>query len=135
MKVIDDNEINKISVRIHKLTTSWQPAIGAKFRAAGEYILTEARKLVPFDTGALWESGQVRLISIASDLSVEVSFNTPYALYVHEDLTKRHGRAFNEYYAEDIAAGRTHARRPEEQAKFLEDVMKKHYYQIRIMLT
>jgi hypothetical protein len=52
--------------------------------------------------------------------SVVVGYATDYALYVHEDLTKAHGEAFNVKHADEIAAGTEHSRGPNQQAKFLE---------------
>jgi hypothetical protein len=48
-----------------------------------------------------------------------VGYSADYAVYVENDLTKRHGETFNEYYAAEIASGTEHARRPQEQAQFL----------------
>jgi hypothetical protein len=59
-----------------------------------EAIMTQAKMLTPVDTGALRASGHVRRpVVSAQSVSVTLGFGgtaAPYAVYVHEDLTKRH---------------------------------------------
>lgn len=66
------------------------------------------------------------------DVSVVVGYDAAYAIFVHEDLEAAHGSAYNQKYAEEIAAGKTKSGRkkrgwkgktsrgPNQQAKFLE---------------
>jgi len=61
-------------------------------------ILTEAKDLVPIDTGALHDSGRVALTKEGSKRVVTISFGNDkvdYALAVHEDLfvIHRNGQA------------------------------------------
>ena len=51
-------------------------------RKLGEEILTEAKELCPVDSGTLRQSCSVRANS--KNKTVEISFNTPYALKMHE---------------------------------------------------
>jgi hypothetical protein len=53
-----------------------------------EAILTESLKEVPLATGALARSGTVT--DVPKETAVYISYNTPYALRQHEDLTLRH---------------------------------------------
>ena len=53
-----------------------------------EAILTESLKEVPLATGTLARSGTVT--DFPSRNEVYVSYNTPYAVRQHEDLTLRH---------------------------------------------
>jgi hypothetical protein len=55
-----------------------------------------------------------------SNVSVSVGYTAAYAVFVHEDLQKAHGAAFNIKHADEIASGAEHSRGPEQQAKFLE---------------
>ena len=66
------------------------------------------------------------------DGSVVVGYNAGYAVYVHEDMNKAHGAAYNAKYAAEIASGLTPSgkvkkgwkgrtnRGADQQAKFLE---------------
>lgn len=75
-------------------------------RGTGKIVLDETKPLVPRDTGALLNSGKVRLIESEKGIGVDVSFgglenkvrptkNAPqgivdYAIIVHEDLSVPH---------------------------------------------
>lgn len=65
-------------------------------RAWGHLVLDEARKQVPYDTGALSRSGMVD----SEGLQATVSFDTPYAVRWHENNANfQHGRKMK--YLED----------------------------------
>jgi len=64
----------------------------------GEFILTGARVDVPLDEGTLERSG--RVISDERRISATVSFDTPYAVVQHEDLTFRHAPGRRAKYLE-----------------------------------
>lgn len=55
---------------------------------AGEHLLQVSRTLVPLEEGTLERSGTVT--PDRSDESATVSYDTPYAVVQHEDLTLRH---------------------------------------------
>lgn len=63
---------------------------------------------------------QAMSLKMQKEAKVDVGYRVSYAAFVHENLENAHGEVFNVKYAKDIAAGITHARRPQEQAKFLE---------------
>lgn len=92
---------------------------------AGSELLKESRKIVPIETKALWHSGKVVKDQGQgpNDRAVAVEYGgTPhvhYAVFVHEDMTKRHGRVYNEYYDIEIANGERMRKRPQERAKYL----------------
>ena len=72
------------------------------FRAildGAEVILTEAIDETPIDTGTLRRSGTVT--EAPQDNVVYISFNTPYAVKQHEDLTLKHPRGGKAKYLED----------------------------------
>ena len=96
-------------------------------RKLGEEILSEAQTLCPVDTGTLRRSGSVRASS--ADNTVKISFNTPYALRQHEEMSYNHpkgGQAkyleqpFNsrvkeaQYYAEKEIAKATYKKKAKE---------------------
>lgn len=83
----------------------------------GRFLLRESHKIVPVDTGVLRASSDVRNVGgSGTKADIVVFYNTEYAVYVHEDLTKKHGQAYNEAYG---AEGEK-LRGPDQQAKFLE---------------
>lgn len=53
---------------------------------AGQHILDTSNQLAPLDDGTLVSSGMVT----ATDTSVTISYDTPYAVRQHEDTTLRH---------------------------------------------
>ena len=69
---------------------------------AGEFVLAEAQKLCPVDTGALIASATGDDSHLGKG-EYEIGFNTPYAAAVHE---------------------RTEVAHPQGQAKYLETAMK-----------
>ena len=81
-------------------------------RSYAEKIKGEAVNRAPLDTGALRNSATVTKI----ENGAEISFNTPYALVMHE----------KEYTPSHTGTGPNYLRGPllEEEDKFLEDVRK-----------
>lgn len=63
-------------------------AAGAATDAA-EYLLHEANKTVPIEEGTLGRSGTVTPATEANPTAT-LSYDTPYALVQHEDMTFRH---------------------------------------------
>lgn len=98
-------------------------AIGGYARGglkAARVMLKEADYYVPTDTKELRKSGTVRVIGHGRDTVFVVEYTDEKATIVHEDLDAAHGDRFNQKHAADIRAGRTHRRRPQERAKWLE---------------
>lgn len=94
-------------------------------------IVRESDLQVPVDKGNLRASRYILKTGSGMETKIEVGYADPKAVYVHEDLSKAHGEVFNAHHAKDIAAGRTHPRRPTEKAKFLEDPLKDNIDEIR----
>jgi hypothetical protein len=65
---------------------------------AGEYLLGESNLLVPHEEGDLERSGEVT--SDASTGTVAVSYDRPYAVRQHEELTYRHDQGRQAKYLE-----------------------------------
>jgi hypothetical protein len=61
-------------------------AAQSALRDSGEVILDESNKIAPIDEGTLINSGKVTVDKDA----VFVSYDTPYAVRQHEDLTQNH---------------------------------------------
>lgn len=55
---------------------------------AAEHVLTESQAVVPIDEGPLQHSGTASVDE--PSLTAMVSYDTPYAVKQHEDLTLRH---------------------------------------------
>jgi hypothetical protein len=73
----------------------------------GEAVLTESEKEIPHATGTMQRTGTVT--DAPEENAVYISFNTPYAVRQHEDLTLRHPDPRNPLST------------PGRKAKFLED--------------
>jgi hypothetical protein len=59
-------------------------------RNATAFVYRESQKLVPVDTSALRRSGHVDYTGTGFETEAVVVYDTPYAIYVHEDLSKWH---------------------------------------------
>lgn len=108
--------------------------IETMMRELAANVYHASQELVPLDKGPLKASGRVETKGSGEKTHSDVIYGdaeAPYAVVVHEDPTKRHGSEFNAYYAEEIASGITHARRPQEQFKFLEIAMRQQITTIR----
>lgn len=105
--------------------------VGRGLKRGAAYLLRKSNEYVPVQQGILKASGFVRNIGgIGWDTDMIVGYTAAYAVYVHEDLEKLHGRAFNLHHAMQIAAakgkkagtaaGGMFERGEKQQAKFLE---------------
>lgn len=65
----------------------------------GEHILGESRKEVPHEEGTLERSGAVTMDD--TELRVAVSYDMPYAVRQHEDLSLQHDEGRKAKYLED----------------------------------
>lgn len=66
----------------------------------GNYILSESKKQVPLDTGALQRSGAVDVNEEGNEAAV--SYDTPYAVRQHEMVHYFHQRGRKAKYLEDV---------------------------------
>lgn len=89
------------------------------FEGASHLRMQTNLTYTPMDTTALASTSYTASIK-AKNPTAEVAYIEDYAISVHEDLQKRHGKEFNEFYASAIASGAEHKRKDTEQAKFLE---------------
>lgn len=95
-------------------------------KRAGALIMRESQKEVPVDTNILKPSAFIRPKGSGFKTEVHVGYSgTDYAIWVHEDLSKAHGEAFNIKHADDIAKGLEKPRGKGQKAKFLEDPVKR----------
>ena len=103
-------------------------------KKGGLYLKSKSDEIIPVDWGVLKGSGFCRNVGGSGfDTDIIVGYGSEfcnYAVYVHEDLNKAHGKEFNIKHAAEIAAGKMTykgkkkkpmANRGEnQQAKFLE---------------
>lgn len=68
---------------------------------AAEYVLGEARKIVPHEEGTLERSGRASVEeSSKGGVTGAVSFDTPYAVVQHEQTSYRHKKGRRAKYLE-----------------------------------
>lgn len=70
---------------------------------AGENILQVSNTLVPLEEGTLERSGKVTTDSDETSATAAISYNTPYAVIQHEDLTFHHAQGRQAKYLEQAA--------------------------------
>lgn len=70
----------------------------AGVKDAGQYVLGRAVDIVPLDTGALSNSGKAQVDS--RSLTSVISFDTPYAVEVHENMSIPHSPGRTAKYLE-----------------------------------
>lgn len=66
------------------------PTLQSVLRSRAQSVFMESQLLCPVDTGLLRRSGEIVERFGNTEPSVEISYSAPYAVYVHEDLSKRH---------------------------------------------
>lgn len=80
-------------------------AVGTKKAVmdCGQHLKLESQEQVPVDTHKLQRSPQVEFVE---ENTVEVSYNTPYALKQHENLFYRHTQGKAKYLEDPLNANR-----------------------------
>jgi hypothetical protein len=121
--------IPAIRAAFKKARARHERGIERGLKMAGVGVLRASQHIVPTDLGVLKATGHVRHEGRGFETVVIIGYGTDYGIYVHEELEKAHGEAYNTKYAAQIKARakywykgdwRTyHKRRPQEQAKFL----------------
>lgn len=105
---------------LHAYKANLYKLFPAAYTAGAKELHNASLFLCPIDKGVLSGTSKVDYVGGGSSIQAFVSYPDPKAMYVHEDLEKAHGAIFNVKYANEIARGEEHERRPQEQAKFLE---------------
>lgn len=72
-------------------------AVNSGLNQAANLVLSRAKEIVPFDEGVLSASGSV---DSPRDLQARISFETPYAVVQHENLTYVHKNGRQAKYLE-----------------------------------
>ena len=84
---------------------SMDEAMADGLNTAAEMLLGDANLSVPHEDGVLEASGMVAKAS-SGDLSAGVGYNTPYAVYQHEDPTLNHPGKGRHHWLERTLAER-----------------------------
>lgn len=80
-------DLSGLKKKFDRLKVSWsaQTMRDATLSLAKRFFFDPSQALVPVDTGKLKASGKIKLVGRAADnLAVVISYDTPYAVYVHE---------------------------------------------------
>ena len=102
------------------------PLVPKSYKNFGRNTLADSGEVVPTEMGGMGRlstSFVKNFYMRSANSSVMVQYNAPYATYVHEDTTKKHGQAFNTAYAKEIKRGTEHQKNPQEQAMWLPKAM------------
>lgn len=126
--VVEFKGVDKVISNLRRSSTVTARGLARGLTEAGRYLQRESQKIVPVHTGALKGSAFTRNVGGPGfDTDIVVGYTVGYAVYVHEDLEKAHGKLFNIKHAFEIAGARTKAQRKlwfnrgeNQQAKFLE---------------
>jgi len=129
MKMLELKGIPELLERLSKAKNQIADRAGVGLTYAGLFLQRESMKMVPVQTGNLKDTAFTRRFGSGLSTDVVVGFTAEYAVYVHEDLTKAHGRKFNEKHRDEILNASSRARTAEggmfnrgenQQAKYLE---------------
>lgn len=85
------------TVPTQQIMAAIREAAGRGLNLAGEHVLGVSNDQVPHEEGTLERSGRVNV----DGLTVAVSYDTPYAIEQHEDLTYRHDPGRNAKFLEN----------------------------------
>jgi len=116
--------INTVIRNLTKAKGNLAAGTGRGLYLGGKHLQRVSQEIVPVDLGSLRGSSFCRNVGGRGfDTDIVVGYGSEaanYAVFVHEDLNKKHGREFNIKYAKEIAAGKMNNRGENQQAKFLE---------------
>ena len=92
------------NLRADAAVDEWTRAAADALYAEAEAVMADSKEnYVPVDTGALRSSGFVSQPRIESgSVTVDMGFNTPYAIQVHEDLTAYHPHGEAKYLSKPL---------------------------------
>jgi len=133
--------VNRVMANMKKQNTAGAALKFQKgLKRAALFLQRKSQEIVPVDEGPLRASAFTRVRGKGWKTEARVGYTASYALYVHENLDALHGAAYNAEYAEEIASSkkrkksgqfvkagkRFRKKRPQEQAKFLEQPVRMH---------
>lgn len=86
-------------ITLQSVLASVRAGTNRGLRLGAEHVLGESDAQAPLEEGTLERSGKVSTDD--GDLKAAVSYDTPYAVAQHEDLTFRHDAGRNAKYLEN----------------------------------
>lgn len=94
------SDFNPGTIRAKLQTAKKQGPVGANrgLRLGAEHLLKTSRDIVPIEEGTLETSGRVSVDPTGNRAAV--SYDTPYAVVQHEDLTMNHDAGRHAKYLE-----------------------------------
>lgn len=89
----------ELKMNLGKIRAAERAGALGGLRKAAEHLLQKSRELVPHEEGTLEASGTVSVDE--ANLRAAVSYDTPYAVRQHEELTWQHDEGRQAKYLED----------------------------------
>ena len=129
--------LNQVLANTKKATALIRAGERRGLLRAGFFLQRKSQDIVPWDEGNLHSTAFTRPEMTALGDSVIVGYTAEYAVYVHEDMEKAHGEAYNKKYAMKIVAGIKgyHTRGENQQAKFLEKPARENRTEMLAMIA
>jgi hypothetical protein len=108
MKIVKVTGINTVIRNLTKSKAKIASGVGRGLKKGGKFLQKKSTEIVPVQIGNLKASCFCRNVGGRGfDTDIVVGYTAKYAVYVHEDLSKAHGKEFNIKHADEIArAGR-----------------------------
>lgn len=102
MLILKVRGMSRLEQNIKKLQQQYPKRVANAMLAEARVELKEARRRTPVDTGELRASGFVAQTITRSKIETEIGFDTPYAIFVHEDLEANHPRGGQAKFLESV---------------------------------
>ncbi len=97
----------KFSSHVGEVTRKIHGAAARGLYIAAEHGLEESNRVVPIEEGTLQRSGATSVDAV--QLAAQISYDTPYAVRQHQDVTLRHDSGRKAKFLEDTMKGRADA--------------------------
>jgi len=118
-KLVKITGMKKVLGNFRKAESQIKTKIRQGLNVGGLHLQGKSQEIVPKDLGNLYNSAFTRDVGSNEMPETIVGYTANYAVFVHEDMSKAHGQAFNIKHRDEIAAGMPN-RGENQQAKFLE---------------
>lgn len=84
--------LDRLRAQLGLLKVSWSSAVmrAAMEGLADRLFFQPSQHLVPVDTERLKKSGRLKIVGKDLGLAVQITYDTPYAIYVHENPFAHH---------------------------------------------
>lgn len=112
MKLVELKGMNTVIRNLMKSKKTIAVGVARGLKQGGLHLQRKSQEIVPVQLGNLKASGFCRNVGgTGFDTDIVVGYGSEacnYAVYVHEDLNKAHGQAFNIKHADKIARAGTY---------------------------